>query len=92
MLGWGKKMRAAPLPRKGYGKDTNEVELVSAENITLLGDAFQQRGLTPEQQRNFIRRQLGGREVVRTNADFHRVFSGIRAINRREREANKIVV
>ncbi len=82
--GWGKKMRLAPLPRRGYGSDTKQAELVSGEDLNLLGEAFQRRGWTHEQQRNFIRRQLKGRETVRTRADFHTVFSGVRAMNRRE--------
>lgn len=85
MRSWGKKMRAQALPRKGYGTRTKgEIEMISGEDLTLLGDAFQRRGWTPDQQRNFIRRQLNGREVVRTRGEFHKVFSGVRAMNRRD--------
>lgn len=87
MRGWGKGMRASALPRKGYGKKAEaagEIEMVSGEDLVLLGDAFQRRGWTHEQQRNFIRRQLGGREIVKTRGEFHKVFSGVRAMNRRD--------
>lgn len=87
LLSWGKKMRASPLPRRGYAK-SGELEIVAGEDLNLLAEAFQRRGWTPDQQRNFIRRQLGGREHIRTKADFHRVFSGVRAINRRDENAS----
>ena len=83
----GKTVRKSPLPRKGYAarcEATGQIEMVSGEDLTLMADAFQRRGWTAEQQRNFIRRQLGGRETVRTRKDFHRVFSGVRAMNRRD--------
>lgn len=83
---WGKRMRQSVLPRKGYAAAGGAVEMVSGEDLTLLGDAFQRAGWGENQQRAFIRRQLGGRETIRTRKDFHRVFSGMRAINRREEE------
>ena len=89
---WGKKIRATPLPRRGYAKKADAAglsEMVSGEDLTLLGDAFQLRGWSKEQQRNFIRRQLGGREVVRTRGEFHKVFSGVRAMNRRDEKTTE---
>lgn len=85
LLSWGKKMRRTALPRKGYvakAKQSGQIELIGGKDLTLLGDAFQKRGWTDAQQRNFIRRQTG-HETIRTRADFHKVFSGVRAMNRR---------
>jgi hypothetical protein len=84
LFSWGKRVRSQALPRKGYAKKPVAAEMVSGEDLTLLGDAFQRRGWSDEQRRNFIRRQLGGRDVVRSRKDFHRVFSGVRAMNRRD--------
>lgn len=87
---WGKRMRVSQLPRKGYAtKAAASPEMVSGEDLTLLGDAFQRRGWTQDQRNNFIRRQLGGRETIRTRADFHRVFSGVRAMNRRDEQCGQ---
>jgi hypothetical protein len=62
--------------------------MVSGEDLELLGRAFANRGWSEDTQRNFIRRQLGrGREQIRTRADFHRVFSGVRAMSKREEKA-----
>ncbi|HWE50493.1 MAG TPA: hypothetical protein VG273_11910 [Bryobacteraceae bacterium] len=74
---------AEQLPRKGYGKN-GETELVGGDDLNTLAEAFARRGMGKESQANFIRRQLGGRDSIRTRADFHKVFSGIRAMNRRE--------
>lgn len=71
------------LPRRGYGKK-GELEIVSGSELELLERAFAKRGWGPETKAQFIRRQLNGREQIRTRADFHRVFSGIRAMNRRD--------
>lgn len=76
--------RGTELPRKGYGTDPASAEMVSGDDLNTLAEAFAQRGLDKDAQHNFIRRQLGGREVIRTRKDFHRVFSGIRAMNRRD--------
>jgi hypothetical protein len=76
--------RSAPLPPKGYAKKQGELEIVSGEDLELLERAFAKRAWGPETKREFVRRQLGGREQIRTRADFHRVFSGVRAMNRRD--------
>ena len=85
LQGWtGRTVRRkTPLPRKGYGTK-GEIELISGDDLNTLGEAFQRREMGVDAQRNFIRRQLGGRESIRTRADFHKVFSGIRAMNRRD--------
>jgi hypothetical protein len=76
------RKRTTPLPKRGYGR-AGELELVSGEDLETLGRAFAARQWGPETQRAFIRRQLG-RDQIRTRRDFHRVFSGVRAMNRRD--------
>ncbi len=76
--------KAPDLPRRGYGKQ-GELEIVSGEELELLERAFAKRGWGPETKAQFVRRQLNGRDQIRTRADFHRVFSGVRAMNRRDK-------
>ena len=78
----GKGIRGAALPRRGYGR-RGELDMVTAADLETLGRAYAERGWGPETQRAFIRRQLGGRDQIRTRRDFRRVFSGIRAMQRR---------
>jgi hypothetical protein len=80
--GHGMKRKSA-LPKRGYAK-TTEAAMVSGEDLETLGRAFAARGWGKETQRVFIRRQLGGREQIRTRRDFWKVFSGVRAMNRRD--------
>ena len=77
------RARRSELPRRGYGKQ-GQLEMVSAEDLETLAAAFSRRGWGDDTRRNFIRRQLSGRQEIRTRADFHKVFSGVRAMNRRE--------
>ncbi|MEN6601768.1 MAG: hypothetical protein ABFD86_05075 [Bryobacteraceae bacterium] len=79
----GHGIRTRPLPRRGYGRSA-EAEMVSAEDLETLGRAFARRNWGDEAQRTFIRRQLHGRDQIRTKRDFWKVFSGVRAMNRRE--------
>ena len=74
---------AAPLPKRGYGQ-RGELEMVSADHLETLARAFAMRGWGRETQRVFIRRQLSGREQIRTTRDFQRVFRGVQAMNRRD--------
>lgn len=84
--GKGVRRRTA-LPRKGYGQgDSPEVQMAGLEDLTTLRDAFAIAGMGGDAQRAFIARQLRGREEVRTRADFHKVFSGVRAMNRRKEQ------
>lgn len=77
--------RVTPLPRRGYGKKAGPLEMVTAEDLATLAEAFERRGMDKIAQECFIFRQLGGRDsVIRTRGDFHKVFSGIRAMNRRD--------
>jgi len=87
LKGWtGKGLRRnAPLPRRGYGSSTF-VELAGLEDFATLANAFAVAQMNGEAQKTFIRRQLRGRDTVRTVADFHKVFSGLRAINRRRNQ------
>jgi len=78
-----RRKRTTSLPKRGYAR-SGEIELVSGEDLETLGRAFAARGWGLETQHAFIRRQLGGREQIRTRLDFHRVFSGVRAMNRRD--------
>ncbi len=84
LKGWtGKGLRRnTPLPRRGYGSSTF-VELAGLDEFTTLVNAFAIAQMDSEAQKSFIRRQLRGREAIRTVADFHKVFSGLRAMNRR---------
>lgn len=78
-----RRRRATPLPRKETARGA-DLEMVGAEDLETLGNAFALRQWGPETRAEFIRRQLGGREQIRTRGDFWRVFSGVRAMNRRD--------
>lgn len=77
----------AKLPKKGEAERAPEVQMVSGEDLIRLDQEFAKRGMGAEGKRNFVRRQLGGREVIRTRRDYARVFNGVRAMNRREKLA-----
>ena len=76
--------RVTALPRKGYLQKKGPTELVSEEDLRTLAEAFGHRSMDENAQWLFIQRQLGGRDKIRTRADFHKVFSGVRAMNRRD--------
>ena len=76
--------RTTPLPRRGYGKKKGPLEMVTGEDLNTLAEAFSRRGMDNDAQWLFIQRQLSGRDEIRTLGDFHKVFSGIRAMNRRD--------
>jgi hypothetical protein len=80
--GHGLRRRTA-MPKKGSGRSVGLAEMVTGEDLQTLANAFAARGWGKETQREFIRRQLGGREQIRTRGDFWKVFSGVRAMNRR---------
>lgn len=86
--GWtGKGLRRrARLPQRGEAAATKsgEVQMASGEELVELDAEFARRGLGEEGRENFIRRQLGGRLVVRTRRDFVKVLGGLRAMNRRD--------
>jgi len=74
--------RKTPLPKRGCARAPG-IEMVSGEDLETLARAFALRGWDERTQRQFVRRQLG-REEIRTRKDFWRVFSGVRAMNRRD--------
>lgn len=78
-----RRKRTTALPKRGYAQG-RDIELVSGDDLETLGNAFAIRGWGKDTQRAFIRRQLGGREEIRTKRDFWRVFNGVRAMNRRD--------
>ena len=76
--------RQAKLPRAGEAKAPRSLDqVVSSAELLEFERECARREWGPETRRNFIRRQLQGRDIIRTRRDFVRVFSGIRAMNRR---------
>lgn len=80
--GHGLKSRAQK-PSRGEG-EVARLRMVSGEEMIALAQAFAARGLGEDGQRNFIRRQLRGRDQVRTRGDWTRVMAPLRAMNRRD--------
>lgn len=64
--------------------ESSDLEMVSGEDLIGLDQEFAKRGITGDGRANFIRRQLRGRDQIRTRKDFVRVMGGIRAMNRRD--------
>ena len=81
--------RRAELPRRG-ADPVADLRMVSGSELEDLAREFAMRGWGPDTQRNFVRRQLKGRETIRTHRDWKRVIVGVRAITRRE-EAKEAV-
>jgi hypothetical protein len=81
--GWtGKTLKyMGKLPRRAEGQD---LQIVSGADLSDLAQEFAVRGLGEEGKAAFIRRQLRGRDVIRTRRDFVRVMAGVRAMNRRD--------
>ena len=83
----GKNLRPArrqsPLPRAGYGTHNEPLELVTPDDLETLARACAIRGWGQDTLRAFIIRQLG-HDQIRTRRDCHRVFSPLRAMNRRD--------
>lgn len=71
------------LPDRGYAQ-SGQTAIVSGAELELLERAYVKRGWGPETKLAFVRRQLHGREQIRTRADFARVFRGVQAMNRRD--------
>jgi len=79
-------MRERPkvkLPERGYAA-RGETQIVSGGELEILERAFAMRGWGPAVKLAFVRRQLGGRDQIRTRADLQRVFRGVQAMNRRD--------
>jgi hypothetical protein len=69
------------LPRRNESPDA---EMVSRADIEDLDQEFAKRGLAGNGRAEFIRRQLRGRDLIRTRKDYTRVMGGLRAMNRRD--------
>ena len=79
----GKTLRnRAKLPSRAWKSEG--IQMISGEELITLAQEFAKRGLGAEGQRNFIRRQLDGRDQIRTRKEFARVLGGIRAMNKRD--------
>jgi hypothetical protein len=80
--GHGLKRKAA-LPTRGE-LDALAPVMAAPEDLQMMDAEFAKRGLGAEGKQAFIRRQLRGREVLRTRRDVVRVTAGLRAMNRRD--------
>jgi hypothetical protein len=81
----GKGLRTrARLPKRGEARDKAVEQMVSGEDLTALDSEFAKRSMGADARRNFVRRQLRGRDRIVTRRDYARVFHGLRAMNRRE--------
>ena len=76
--------RRAPLPKRGEVGTKVLAVMATPEDLEMLEAEFAKRNLGADGRRAFIRRQLRGREVLRTRGDVVRVTAGIRAMNRRD--------
>jgi len=83
--GWtGKGLKGVgKLPKRGELAAKGD-EMVSPADLEMLAREFAKRGLGADGQRNFVRRQLRGRDEIRSRKDLVRVMGGLRAMNRRE--------
>jgi hypothetical protein len=72
------------LPRKEETGQEACLTIVSGEDLVMLDQEFAKRGISGDGRANFIRRQLRGRDIIRTRKDYVRVMGGVRAMNRRE--------
>ena len=73
------------LPRRGEAaKAASAAQMVSGEEINMLEAEFALRDLGTEGRANFVRRQLRGRDQVQTRADWARVITPLRAMNRKD--------
>jgi len=84
--GWtGKSLRRhGSLPRRGEAAAGAVAQIVSAEDLELLAQEAAKRGWGADTLQKFVRRQLQGRDTIRTRRDWARVYNGLRAMNRRE--------
>ena len=73
--------RKSELARPGWQEEPPA--MVSGEEIVTLDQEFAKRGLGDAGRRNFVRRQLRGRDQVRTRSDYIKVLHGLRAWNAR---------
>lgn len=76
--------RRAPLPKRGEVGTKALMVMATPEDLEMMEAEFAKRNLGTESKRAFIRRQLRGRDVLRTRGDVVKVTAGIRAMNRRD--------
>ena len=76
--------RRADLPKRGEAKASNGAQMITGEELMVLDQEFSKRAMSADSRASFIRRQLGGRGIIRTRRDYARVFYGLRAMNTRE--------
>ncbi len=66
----------------------DKLQMVASEDLVILAQEFALAGMSEDSQKGFIRRQLRGRDIIRTRGDWGKVINGLRAINKRERRAS----
>jgi hypothetical protein len=76
--------RRAELPRRGDAAKGTGERMVSGDELMEFERQCAKRNWGEETRRNFLRRQLDGRDRIRTRRDFARAYNGVRAMNRRE--------
>jgi hypothetical protein len=85
--GWTGKVlrRQAKLGSPGWKNEPPQ--MISGEEVVALDQEFATRALSGEGRKRFVRRQLKGRDQVRTRGDYIRVLHALRAMNQRDAEA-----
>lgn len=79
----GKTLKTrAEKPRRGTAGE-DRLRMVSGEELVALSQEFATAQMGIESQAAFVRRQLRGRDQIRTRGDFARVYNGLHAMNRR---------
>lgn len=77
--------RRARLPQRGEAAANPGVEtIITGEELLELDREFAKRSMGEDSRRNFVRRQLRGRDRIVSRRDYSRVLGGLRAMNRRE--------
>jgi hypothetical protein len=83
-LSGGKKLKSrGKLPRQGETRQGADSELVSGEDLVMLDQQFAEAGFSETGKMTFLRRQLKGRDFIRTRGDLIQVMGGIRAMTKR---------
>ena len=77
----GKKLKV--LHKKLRAGEKGSGEMVSGADLMALDQQFAVLGLAGGDRAAFIRRQLRGRDVIRTRGDWGKVMGGLRAMGRR---------
>jgi hypothetical protein len=75
--------RRATLPKVGEAADGGPEQLISGDEIMALDAEFAKRDLRDKGRAAFVRRQLRGRDEIRTRRDYAKVMGGLRAMNRK---------